>query len=94
MVQSASAPALRVRIAPSGSGSSVMLEIEQQVVSVPGWALGRFFDAQWTDRPGGFQTAIELAAAKRIAELHRGGVGAVAGERGGCRVMLVLPAES
>lgn len=91
LVQPARSAALRVRIGASGSGSSVMLEIEQQAVTVPAWALGRFFDAQWTDRPGGFQAAVELAAAHRVAELHHGGIEAVPGDRGGCRLMLVLP---
>jgi hypothetical protein len=85
-------PALRVAIAASPSRSSVMLEISQQAVAVPPWTIGRFFDAQWTDRPGGSQAAMELAAARKVVHLHRGGIEIVPGERGGCRLVLLLPA--
>jgi hypothetical protein len=68
-----------------------MLEVSQHVVTIPPWALSRFFDATWTDRPGGFQAATELAAARKVMELHRGGVEILTGERGGCRIVVVLP---
>ena len=70
----------------------MMLQIEESGVTVPAWAIGRFFDTEWTDRPGGFQAAIELAAARRVAELHHGGLEIVAGDRSGCKLVLVLPA--
>ena len=91
MVHGAKAPALAVRLSTSASRSSYVLEIAQQAVAVPAWALGRFFDAAWTERPGGYQAAIEIAAARRIAELHRGGAEVMAGERGGCRLVLIFP---
>ncbi len=91
LVQQARQPSLLVRVASSSSGSSVMLEIAQPHVSPPAWEAGRFFDMDWTDRPGGYQAAAELAAARRIAELHHGGVELVAGEGGGCRLVLLLP---
>jgi hypothetical protein len=69
-----------------------MLEVAQQVVSVPAWALARFFDPQWVDRPGGYQAAVDFAAARRVVEWHRGGIDVLAGDRGGCRLVLVLPA--
>ena len=69
-----------------------MLEIAQQSVTVPAWAVTRFFDVLWTDRPGGYQAAAELAAARKVAELHRGTAEIVPGERGGCRLMLLFPA--
>jgi signal transduction histidine kinase len=93
LVQQARTPSLAVKVMASGSGSSVLLEIEQKSVTVPAWMIGRFFDAQWTDRPGGFQAAIELAAARRAIELHHGGIDLVAGDRTGARLVIALPAE-
>jgi hypothetical protein len=58
---------------------------------VPAWALGRLFDDTWIDRPGGRQAAVEFAAARRVVELHHGGIEVLTGERGGCRVVVVLP---
>ena len=91
LVQSAKMPALQVRLTGTASGPSIMLEIAQHVVTVPAWALDRLFDATWTDRPGGSQAAVEFAAARRIVELHRGGIEVLTGDRGGCRVVVVLP---
>jgi len=93
LVQTARSASLTVKISSSASGSSVVLQIEQSGVTVPAWAIGRFFDTEWTDRPGGFQAAVELAAARRLAELHHGGLEIVAGDRSGCKLVLVLPAE-
>ncbi len=91
LVQGARTAALQVRVASTASRASVMVEITQQAVTVPSWALNRFFDVQWTDRPGGYQAAAELAAARRVTELHRGGAEVVPGERGGSRLVLLLP---
>ena len=91
LVQQAKHASLDLRVGSSSSGSSVMFEIEQHATSVPAWAQARFFDALWTDRPGGYQAAAELAAAKSVAELHRGGVELVPGDRGGCRLVMLLP---
>ncbi len=91
LVQTAKMPALQVRLTGTASGPSIMLEIAQHAVTVPAWALGRLFDATWTDRPGGGQAAVEFAAARRIVELHHGGIEVLTGERGGCRVVVVLP---
>lgn len=92
LVHGASNPALQVRVAGAGTSASLMLEISQHAVTVPAWALGRFFDLTWTERPGGYQAAAELAAARRIAERHRGGAEVIPGERGGCRLLLLFPA--
>lgn len=91
LVQGSKAPALGVRLSTSGTRASLMLEITQQAVTVPAWALGRFFDLTWTDRPGGYQAAAEFAAARKVAELHRGGAEVIPGERGGCRLLLLFP---
>jgi hypothetical protein len=92
LVHGAKAPAIGVRLSTSGTRSSLMIEITQQAVTVPAWALGRFFDLTWTDRPGGYQAAAEFTAARKIAELHRGGAEVIPGERGGCRLLLLFPA--
>ena len=90
LVQGAKAPTVTVRVAASSSGSSVTIELAQQSVSVPASAVARFFDVGWTDRAGGYQAAAELAAARKVAELHRGGAEIVPGDRG-CRLVLVFP---
>jgi ParB-like nuclease domain len=91
LVHGAKSPGVIVRISSSGSRASLMIEIAQQAVTVPAWALGRFFDLTWTDRAGGYPAAAELAAARRIAEWHRGGAEVLPGERGGCRLVLLFP---
>jgi hypothetical protein len=91
LVQTAKTPSLQIRLTGTASGPSIMLELSQHVVTVPPWALSRFFDATWTERPGGFQAATELAAARKVMELHRGGVETLTGDRGGCRIVVVLP---
>jgi hypothetical protein len=94
LVQGTRAPALEARISAARAGASVTIEWSQQSVTVPDWALARFFDPSWTDRPGGYQAAVECAAAKRIVELHRGNVELLPGDRGGCRLVTVLPSAS
>jgi hypothetical protein len=91
LVQGAKSPALHVRLTGTASGPSIMLEIAQHAVTVPAWALSRFFDPSWTDRPGGYQAAVELAASRKVIELHRGGIEILTGDRGGCRIVMVLP---
>jgi hypothetical protein len=94
LVQGARVPSLDARISTVPSGASVRLELSQQGVTMPDWAIARFFDPTWTDRPGGYQAAVECAAARQLVELHRGGVELVPGERGGCRLVLLLPSAS
>jgi len=89
LVQGARTPALELRLAAGASG--VQVEIAQSVVSVPEWAVARFFDAAWTDRPGGYQAAVGLAAARRIVERLGGSLELAAGDRGGCRLVLAAP---
>jgi len=94
IVQNTRTPSLDVRLSSSSPGGSVTLELSQHAVTIPAWALARFFDAAWTERPGGYQAAVELAAARRLVELHRGVVELHAGDRGGCRLVLVMPAAA
>jgi hypothetical protein len=92
LVQHTRSPVVDARLSTAHSGASLVLELSQAVVTLPDWAIARFFDADWTDRPGGYQAAVELAAARRLIELHRGTVEIVAGERAGCRVITSVPA--
>jgi hypothetical protein len=91
LVQGATTPALTVSLTASASRSSIVVEIAQHTVTVPTWGLSQFFDVTWIDRPGGYQAAAELAAAKKVAALHRGGIEVLPGDRGGCRLVVVLP---
>jgi hypothetical protein len=93
LVQGTRSPALDARISTVPSGASVRLEFSQHGVTVPEWAITRFFDPSWTDRPGGYQAAIECAAARQLVDLHGGGVELVPGDRG-CRLVLLLPSVS
>ena len=91
LVQSARTPAMTLRINTAPSRTSVLVELMQRAVPVSARDLQRFFDVSWSDRPGGYQAAVELAAARRIADLHRGTAEVTSYERGGCRLTLVIP---
>jgi signal transduction histidine kinase len=91
LVQTARTPAMTLRISAAPSRTSVLVELMQRAVPVSARDLQRFFDAGWIDRPGGYQAAVELAAARRIADLHRGTAEVTSYERGGCRLTLVIP---
>lgn len=91
LVQGATKPALTVNLTASASRSSIVVEIAQHAVTVPTWRLGQFFDLGWIDRPGGYQAAAELAAARKVALLHRGGIEVLPSDRGGCRLVMILP---
>jgi hypothetical protein len=91
LVQGATKPALTVNLTASASRSSIIVEIAQHAVTVPTWILGQFFDLGWIDRPGGYQTAAELAAARKVTLLHRGGIEVLPSDRGGCRLVMILP---
>ena len=83
---------LRLRLtAAAACPSTLILEVSQDVVTVPRPALARFFDQSWIDRPGGYAAAVGLLAARRVAELHRGRLDVAPGESGGCRLTLVIP---
>lgn len=90
LVQTARTPALAVRVGRA-SARGLSVEIGQQAVNVPAWAMGRFFEAAWTDRPGGYQAGVELAAARRLAERHAGSADVLPGDHGGCRLVLQFP---
>ncbi len=72
-------------------GGRVRLEATQDSLRMPASWRARFLDPDWTDRPGGRRVAIGLAAARRVAELHRGALTMGGAEHGGCRLVLSLP---
>ena len=82
--------ALRLNVGVQAS--TAILELSQRTAAVPGNTLERFFDDQYLDRPGGYASAVALAATKRVAELHNGQATVERGcERDGCRLTLVIP---
>ena len=86
----AGASVVRVRVVEDPSGR-VRVEATEDAVRIPASWRARFLDPEWTDRPGGRRTAVALAAAHRIAELHRGTLTFGGAEHGGCRLVLSLP---
>jgi signal transduction histidine kinase len=81
----------QIALGGSASSSAVTIEVAQDVVTFPPAMLGRFFDLDWADRPGGPLSAVPLVAARRVAELHGGRLEMAPGARGGCRLLLTLP---
>ena len=81
---------LDVRVSSDGTRGPVVVEIAQHAITLGTGALARLFDVQWTDRPGGYQAAVGLAAARRIVDLHEGTLEAEPGGRGGCRLLVRL----
>jgi ParB/RepB/Spo0J family partition protein len=82
--------AVRIRVLDD-AGGRVRVEATQDAVRMPASWRARFLDPEWTDRPGGRRMAVALAAAQRIAELHRGTLTLGGAEHGGCRLVLTLP---
>jgi ParB-like nuclease family protein len=83
-------PTLNVRVSSDGTRGPVVVEIAQHAITLGTGALGRLFDVQWTDRPGGYQAAVGLAAARRVVDLHEGSLEADACGREGCRLLIRL----
>ncbi|HXE79772.1 MAG TPA: ParB N-terminal domain-containing protein [Vicinamibacterales bacterium] len=90
LVQGTRAPALDIRLVQVGS--VIRFEIAQRAVTVPEWVVSRFFDQSWTDRPGGYACAVELAAARHAGVRLGGSLELLAADRGGCRLVVTLPA--
>jgi hypothetical protein len=83
------APAtIQCTVGPRAGGAAV--ELAQDAVAVSPSLVDRFFEETWHGRPGGYGSAIALAAAKRVFELH-GGSAQVESDLRGCRVTLTLP---
>ncbi|HUU35560.1 MAG TPA: hypothetical protein VMW48_15950, partial [Vicinamibacterales bacterium] len=85
---------LAVAVSPRRDGAVRTLEISQWALRLPLAAYDRFFDAEWRDHPGGASGAMLLAAARRIAVAHGGGLELVPINGGGCCLMLSVPAAT
>lgn len=81
---------VRIQIADE-AGGRVRIEALQEALRMPASWRARFLDPEWVDWPGGRRIAIGLAAASRIAQLHRGTLTMGGAEHGGCRLVLSLP---
>lgn len=80
-----------VRCTVGSKPGAAVIELSQDTVAVAPSLLERFFDETWHGRPGGYASAVGLAAARRVFELH-GGTTRVESDTHGCRVTLTLPA--
>jgi hypothetical protein len=54
------------------AGELRTIEVAQDDVAVPPQASARFFDASWSDRPGGWMAGLGAATAKAVAHQHGG----------------------
>jgi signal transduction histidine kinase len=90
LVRDSRTQTLDVRVSSDGTRGPVVVEIAQHAITLGTGALARLFDVRWTDRPGGYQAAVGLAAARRIVDLHEGTLQAEPGGRGGCRLLIRL----
>jgi signal transduction histidine kinase len=86
-----SEPRLRVRVHTDNARSAATFELSQEQVEVPAWALRRWFDPEWTDRPGGTLVGYGLLGVRRIVELHSGQIDVAASPRGGCALTISIP---
>lgn len=82
---------LDVRLKVAGSGPCQLLEVSQDLVTLPTSVLSRLFDLTWTDRPGGYPAAVALSVARRVAELHGGSFEVEPAKREGFWLRLGIP---
>lgn len=90
LVRDSRTQTVQVCVSSDGPRGPVVVEIAQHAITLGAGTLARLFDAQWTDRPGGYQAAVGLAAARRIVDLHEGTLEAKPGVRGGYRLLIEL----
>jgi hypothetical protein len=76
--------------AVAGSGELRFVDVVQEEVLIAPSISGRFFDASWIDRPGGWLAGLGAATAKAVAIQHGGDAVFLAGERHGSTVRLQL----
>jgi C4-dicarboxylate-specific signal transduction histidine kinase len=82
---------LAIRLTPSIDDPSLRsLEVTQTSVIVPASVLSRFFDEQCGDHPAGRVGALHLAAAQKIARVHRARLAVAPVESGGCTVTFTV----
>lgn len=80
-----------IRVVLEAAGHDLRaVEVTQDLVSVPAAAAARFFDATWTDRPGGWTAAMGALSARGAAQ-HLGGHAVfVPGDRRGSTIRMSL----
>ncbi len=76
--------------ATSQGGALKSIDVVQDEVLVAPSLSGRFFDASWTDRPGGWPAGLGASTAKAVAQQHGGDAVFLADERHGSIVRLQL----
>lgn len=81
---------LRATIVNGDGLITVRLLAEGMVIAS---SVGRLFDIEWLDRPGGIAAGAALVAARRIAQLHGGRLEATH-EQAGLMMSLSLPVQS
>lgn len=81
-----------VALGPRREAATRTIEVSQTAVRLPASAYARFFDADWADHPAGASGALLLAAARKIARAHGGGLEVTPLEGGGSRLVLSVPA--
>ena len=81
-----------VALGPRREAATRTIEVCQSAVRLPASAYPRFFDADWADHPAGASGAMLLAAARKIARAHGGGLDVSPLEGGGSRLVLSVPA--
>ena len=81
-----------VALGPRREAATRTIEVCQSAVRLPASAYARFFDADWPDHPAGASGAMLLAAARKIARAHGGGLDVSPLEGGGSRLVLSVPA--
>jgi hypothetical protein len=83
---------IRVRAAlVPGDDRSLTIDVTQDSAPVPAGGAARFFDIDWSSRPGGWLAAVGASAARAAAERLGGAASVVTTERRGCNVNLGLP---
>jgi hypothetical protein len=78
-----------VRVTTEASAGELRtIEVSQDEVAVPAQTSLRFFDVNWTDRPGGWLAALGAATARAVAQQHGGNAVLLVDERRGTSVRM------
>jgi hypothetical protein len=64
-------PRVTVRLSGQSGGGPIALAITQPSAVLSETALARFFEAGWTERPGGSTAELAILLARLAATLHR-----------------------
>jgi hypothetical protein len=79
-----------VRLSAAAGSGDVRIEIHQDAAAIAPSLSARFFEAGWTDRPGGPFAALAAAAARQASRLHGGDASLIPLERRGGTLRLEL----